>query len=238
MDANNIEVEFVDDEAATVANADDNNVWQSSSSSSHVGTIVEADTHPSHIETDYAMKRSRSDIPNGGEDDEAPVAAAARPLTRMNSITKKTLMFGLAALAAIIFISVGAGYMSSSKSNDTTKVSSASMAAPWVEDDSEGYAPYATVTRSNPTSKGSKMMHGNVKEDNCSSGKSGKSNSTTTTGGGGGKSGKSNSRRLRQQQQRLLSGKSGGKSKKKTGCSTKSAKKSKGGSKGSKGRRL
>ena len=231
MDPNNIEVEFVNDEVA------DNNDWQPSSSS-HVGTIVEADTHPSPIEADYAMKRSRSDIPTGGEqDDEPPVSAAARPLTRINSINKKTLMFGLAALAAIILVSVGAGYMSSSKSNDTTKVSSASMAAPWVED-SEGYAPYATVTRSNPTSKGSKMMHGNIKEVDCSSGKSGKSNSTNTSGGGG-KSGKSNSRRLRlRKQRRQLSGKSGGKSKKKTGCSTKSAKKSKGGSKGSKGSRL
>ena len=226
MDAN-IEVEFVDDNEAA-----DNNDWQSSSS--HVGTIVEADTHPSPIETDYAMKRSRSDIPNGDDEEVEPsasTAAASRPLTRINSINKKALMFGLVALAAIILISVGAGYMSSSKSNDTTKVSSASMAAPWVED-SEGYAPYTTVTRSNPTSKGSKMMHGNVKEDSCSSGKSAKKSKAS---GGGGKSGKN--RRLRQRQ-RQLSGKSGGKSKKKTGCSTKSAKKSKGGSKGSKGRRL
>ena len=238
MDPNNIEVEFVNDDAAD--NID--NDWQSSSSS-HVGTIVEADTHPSPIETDYTMKRSRSDIPTGGDEDDDEPSAAARPLTRINSISKKTLMFSLAALAAIIFISVGAGYMSSSKSDDTTKVSTASMAAPWVED-TEGYAPYTTVTRQGPTSKGSKMMHGNIKEDNCSSGKSGKSNSTNS---GGGKSGKSNSRRLRQQQQRRLSGKSGGKSNKKSsGCSTKSAKKSKaksakkskGGSKGSKGRRL
>ena len=224
MDPNNIEVEFVNDEAA-----DADNNWQSSSSS-HVGTIVEADTHPSPIETDYAMKRSRSDIPTGDDDEPQASSAAARPLTRMNSINKKALMFGLAALAAMIVVSVGAGYMSSSKSNDTTKVSSASMAAPWV-DDSEGYAPYTTVTRQGPTSKGSKMMHG-VKEDNCSSAKSAKKSKAS---GGGGKSGKN--RRLRQQQ-RQLSGKSGGKSKKKTGCSTKSAKKSKGGSKGSKGRRL
>ena len=222
MDPNNIEVEFVNDDEAA-----DNNDWQSSSSS-HVGTIVEADAHPSPIETDYAMKRSRSDIPTGDDDEPQASSAAARPLTRMNSIDKKALMFGLAALAAIIVISVGAGYMSSSKSNDTSKVSTAAMAAPWVED-SEGYAPY--VTRQGPTSKGSKMMHGNIKEDNCSSGKSGKSNSTNTSGGG--KSGKSNSRRLRHHRQ--LSGKSGGKSNKKTGCSTKSAKKSKGGSKGSKG---
>ena len=199
----NIEVQFVNDDAA------DND---QSSSSSHVGTIIEADTHPSPIETDYAMKRSRSDIPTSDEQDDEPVSAAARPLTRINNINKKALMFGLAALAAIILISVGAGYMSSSKSNDTTKVSSASMAAPWVED-SEGYAPYTTVTRSNPTSKGSKMMHGNIKEDNCSSGKSGKSNSTTV--GGGGKSGKRLRRQLRQQQ-RQLSGKSGGKSNKKS----------------------
>jgi len=225
MDPNNIEVEFVNDEV-------DNNNDLQSSSSSHVGTIVEADTHPSPIETDYAMKRSRSDIPTSDEQDDEPVSAAARPLTRVNSINKKTLMFGLVALAAIILVSVGAGYMSSSKSNDTTKVSTASMAAPWVED-SEGYAPYTTVTRSNPTSKGSKMMHGNIKDVDCSSGKSDRSNSTNTSGG---KSGKSNSRRLRQQQQRQLSGKSGGKSNKKSGCSTKSAKKSKGG-KGSKGRR-
>jgi len=217
-----IEVEFVNDDEAA-----DN---RQSSSSSHVGTIIEADTHPSPIETDYAMKRSRSDIPTGDDEEPQASSAAARPLTRINSISKKALMFGLAALAAIIVISVGAGYMSSSKSNDTSKVSTAAMAAPWVED-SEGYAPY--VTRQGPTSKGSKMMHGNIKEDNCSSGKSGKSNSTNTSGGG--KSGKSNSRRLRQQQQRQLSGKSGGKSNKKSGCSTKSAKKSKGGSKGSKG---
>jgi len=174
----------------------DTDDWQSSLGSHHdEGTVVEVDINASPTD--------------GG----------------LHGINKKSLMFGLSALTAIIVISVGAGYMSSSNKsnepNDITKISSASMAAPWVEDNTSP----VTMTRA---AKGSKMMPSSTIKvtADCSSGKSEKS------GKSGGKSSKSNSRLLRQQQ-RQLSGKSGGKSSKKsTGCSTKSSKKSKSGSGG------